>query len=146
MWLRELIDYVDFERYLRRIAHMTIADGGATACVPTRQFPTPLDVWHFPKYPARTAILPPQSQLVHALRAFVSANERYLCEPDTWLGTWIHPMTRYCHLDITTHRVDLDEAFWIAREVGRHERRPIVALYNAKRRQTIYLEPPSIPT
>jgi hypothetical protein len=34
MWLRELIDYVDFERYLQRMARMTIADGGATACVP----------------------------------------------------------------------------------------------------------------
>jgi hypothetical protein len=82
---------------------------------------------------------------VQALRAFIDDNQRSLCEPDSWLGTWIHPVTRYCYLDITTHRADLDEACRVARAVGMHEQRPIVALYNPKRRQTIYLEPLPVP-
>ena len=47
-------------------------------------------------------------------------------------------LERY-YLDITTSRKDLDEARKEAIERGKQDGRRIVALYNSKRDQTVYL-------
>jgi hypothetical protein len=76
---------------------------------------------------------------VEALKSFISANETFLREPDCWLGTWINPQTRCLYLDITTSCRDLDEARKLALDISAHEGRRIVAIYNSKRKETVYL-------
>jgi hypothetical protein len=98
-----------------------------------------MDAWSFPKYPGKTLILPPDVDLVGEIRAFILANESFLSEADCWLGTWIHPKTRYFYLDISTSRPDLDDARNTALEISRREGRRIVALYHSAREETVYL-------
>jgi hypothetical protein len=62
-----------------------------------------------------------------------------LREADSWLGTWINPHTGEYYLDITTSRQDLAEAQATARAISLREGRKIVALYNSKLDQTVYL-------
>lgn len=139
MSLTNLVQHLYFEQYLRQVARATARQGGVTTYVQKRQFLAPIDAWHFPKYPGRTSILAPATPLVPALRHFIIANEYIWREPDCWLGTWINPATHCCYLDITTYLVDLEEARRVALELSVREGRAIVALYNAKRNQTVYL-------
>jgi hypothetical protein len=127
------------ENYLQEIAAATLADGGVAFKLDTCQFLPPMDIWAFPKYPSRTVILPSDVNLVEALQDFVLANEPFFREPDCWLGTWIHPQTREFYLDITTSCTDLDNARKMAFEVSRREGRKIVAIFNSKRKLTVYL-------
>ncbi len=127
------------EKHIRDIAVATLENDGAAFKLDTYLFLPPLDVWAFPKYPSRTAILPSNTDLEDALKDFILTNEQYLREPDCWLGTWIHPNTHEFYLDITTGCEDLDEARKMALEVSRHEGRKVVAIYNSRRRQTVYL-------
>jgi len=127
------------ENYLQEIATATLVNGGAAFKLDTCQFLPPMDVWAFPKYPSRTAVLPSNIDLVEALRGFISTNERFLREPDCWLGTWIHPQTREFYLDVTTSCKDLDEAKKMTLAASQREGRKIVAIYNSKRKLTVYL-------
>ncbi len=127
------------ENFLQEIADATLADGGAAFKLDTRQFLPPMDVWAFPKYPSRTAILPSNIDLVEALGDFISRNEQFLREPDCWLGTWIHPQTHDYYLDITTSCADVDTAIQMALEASRRAGRKTVAIYNSKRKETVYL-------
>ena len=63
----------------------------------------------------------------------------HLQEPDVWLGTWINPNTKYCYLDITTIYPTLEEAKREAFLRSMQESRTIVAIYNFKQNQTVYL-------
>lgn len=128
-----------FERYLLDVAIATLEQGGVTARLDTGEFLAASDVWGFPKYPSRTVILPPASDLVAALKSFIQRNEALLLEANSWLGTWINPANGCCYVDVTTSCADLDEAQRVARELSARDGRKIVALYNACRNQTIYL-------
>ena len=121
------------------MASLTLEKGGTASRPDTRQFLAPMDAWSFPKYPGKTLILPPEADLVGQIRAFILDNESFLSEPDCWLGTWIHPGTRYFYLDIVTSRPDLDEARKMALEISQREGRRIVALYHSGREETVYL-------
>ena len=127
------------EYYIQEIADSTLRNGGVAFKLDTRQFLPPMDVWTFPKYPGKTAILPHNIDLIAALRDFIFANERFLREPDCWLGTWIHPQTHEFYLDISTSCADLQTARKTALEASQREGRKIVAIYNSKRQKTIYL-------
>jgi hypothetical protein len=128
-----------FEKYILEVAIATLEQGGVASRPDTYQFLPPTDSWSFPKYPGRTAILPPDVDLVAELKAFIAANEPLLLEPDCWLGTWINPQTNHFYLDVVTACADLGEARRIALEVSARDGRKIVALYNSKRNETIYL-------
>ncbi len=128
-----------FEKYVLEVAIATLEKGVTVSKLETYQFLPAVDAWGFPKYPSKTAILPPQVDLVNELKNFILANELFLREADCWFGTWINPQTEYFYLDVTTSRDDLNEAKQIALEIGEHEGRRIVALYNSKRDETIYL-------
>jgi hypothetical protein len=139
MVFRTLLERYYFERYVLDVAIMTLAKGGTASNVATYQFLPPTDDWGFPKYPHRTAILPPDVDLAAEIKSFILANETYLQEPDCWLGTWINPHTQHYYLDITTCRKNLAEARQAAIEASYRTGRKIVALYNSKRNQTVFL-------
>ncbi|HVU67403.1 MAG TPA: hypothetical protein VHD63_09760 [Ktedonobacteraceae bacterium] len=124
-----------FEKYLLDLCILTLERGGVTANVLTRQLLPPVDAWCVPRYPEKTRILPPGSDMMPALRAFVEQHQAALASPGIWLGTWIHPLTRCCHLDITELYAGLDEA---RREALKRSR--VLALYNCKHNQTVYLQ------
>lgn len=128
-----------FEKYILEVAIATLEKGGTASKLDTYQFLPPVDAWEFPKYPGKTAILPPETDLVEELRNFISVNETLLKESDCWLGTWINSQTKHFYFDITTSRNDLDEARKTALEIGEREGRKIVALYNSKQDKTVYL-------
>ena len=98
-----------------------------------------MDVWSFPKYPSRTEILPPTVDLETELRKFVIQNESFLSEADCWLGTWINPRTGDYYLDIATGIAELSEARRAAKKASLTEGRKIVAIFNSKRNETVYL-------
>lgn len=121
------------------IVNATIQSGGAAFALDICQLLQPRDLWEFPKYPARTTILPPEVDLAYEVRMFVSRNEDLLREPDCWLGVWTHPQTHDFYLDITTGCTDLDDARRMALDVSQRHGRRIVAIYNSRRKQTVYL-------
>ena len=121
------------------IAAATRANGGAAVKLDSYQFLPPMDVWSFPKYPGKTVILPADVNLEAGLKEFIDTNERSLKEADCWLGTWVHPETHEFYLDISTGCMDLEEAMKKASEASERDGRQIVAVYNSKRKETIYL-------
>ena len=139
MQFRSRLARYHFEKYVLEVAIATLENGGVASKLEPYQFLPPMDIWSFPKYPGKTAILPPEIDLVDGLKNFIAENEQFLREPDCWLGTWIHPRTGHFYLDIATGCDDLDEARRTALEVSTREGRVIVALYNSKRKETVYL-------
>ena len=139
MPFRSLLARYRFEKYILEVAIATLEQGVTASKLDTYQFLQPVDAWGFPKYPGQTAILPPEVDLVTELKKFVSAYEPLLREPDCWLGTWINPQTQHYYLDITTSCDNLDEARRMALDISNREGRRIVALYNSKRKETVYL-------
>lgn len=129
----------DFEKYILEIVRRTLNFGGSASKPNMCGFLPSMDVWSFPKYPARTAILPHTVDLAHELREFIQRNETVLDEEDCWLGTWIHPGSGDYYLDVATGIGDLAEARRAAMQVGAAEGRRIVALFNAKRNETVFL-------
>lgn len=129
----------DFEKYILEVVLATFENGGTASRPDIHQLSPPVDAWEFPKYPARTVILPPDANLADELKKFVTANELFLREPDCWLGTWVHPQTGCFYLDITTRCEDLDEGRRLALEFSERAGRRIVALYNSGRKETVYL-------
>lgn len=124
---------------IRAVVAATLENGGAAVKFDTHEFLPAMDIWSFPKYPGKTVILPADFDLEAGLRDFIDKNEQFLKEPDCWLGTWIHPQTREFYLDISTGSIDLEESMKKAREAGDRDARQIVAIYNPKRKQTIFL-------
>src|ERR1700730_3987530 len=88
---------VYFEKYVLDVCRATIERGGVTSKINTGQFFSSIEAWGLPKYPDRTVILPPGTNLPQQIMAFISLNEVYLREPDCWLGTWINPSTGNCY-------------------------------------------------
>lgn len=129
-----------FDEYLKRVVEETQKHGGTASKPETMEFLPPRDVWSFPKYPSRTAILPPRVDLKTELRAFILRNEMKLNEDDCWLGTWIHPQTREYYLDVATGVVDVNEARRLAGLVSIQDGRNIVAMFNSQRDETIFLQ------
>lgn len=139
MQLQSQLAKEDFEKYVLKVVLATFENGGTASKLDTYELSPPVDAWEFPKYPNRTVILPSEANLLAELKEFVLANEPFLREPDCWLGTWIHPQTRYCYLDITMRCDELDEATKLALEFSEGAGRRIVALYNSWRKETVYL-------
>lgn len=133
------LDPSRFETYVFEVATITRKHGGSASKLDGYELLPPADAWEFPKYPAKTAILPPDADLVEGLKAFISANEMFLREPDCWLGTWINPQTGCFYLDITTSCPDLEEAKRMAFAASQRDGRRIVAIYNSKHRQTVFV-------
>lgn len=123
----------------QKVAHATLSEGGAAYDLNRDGFLLPHDLWSFPKYPGRTRILPSDVDLPAALTDFIIHNEPFLREPDCWLGTWIHPESHEFYLDIATGCTDVEDAIKIARQVSERDGRKIVALYNSKRKDIVYL-------
>lgn len=128
------LEHYRFEKYVLDLCIATVERGGVTSNVRTRQLHPAIDAWSVPKYPEKTLILPPGTNLLPGITTFIQKNRAALYLPDSWLGTWINPFTRCCHLDITEIYVDLDEARNQALQ-----RKQVLALYNFKHNQTIYL-------
>ena len=128
-----------FEEYILRVAAETIKNGGSASRLNKEKFLPPVDVWSFPKYPSRTEILPSTVDLAAELRKFVIQNESFLNEAECWLGTWINPRTKEYYLDIATGVAELSKARETAKRISIEDGRKIVAIFNAKRNETIYL-------
>jgi len=128
-----------FEKYLLDVAIATLEQGGVTSKVNIYQFLDPIDAWGLPKYPSKTVNLPPDADLVEELRKFIQIYHADLLEPDAWLGTWVDPLTQHYYLDITLICPALEEAKREALERSQQEGRTVVALYNFKRNQLVYL-------
>lgn len=139
MRFRTQLEQYYFEKYVLEVVIATLEKGVTASKLDTYQFLAPVDAWGFPKYPDKTVILPADANLVSALKAFITENEVHLRERDCWLGTWVNPETGECYLDITTSCQDLDKARGVARAISQQAGRKIVALYNSKREQTVYL-------
>ena len=122
-----------------RVAAETLKNGGSASRLNEKDFLPPKDMWSFPKYPARTMILPSTVDLAAELRKFVIQNETLLNETDCWLGTWINPRTKEFYLDIATGIVDLNKAVRAAKRISLEDGRKIVAIFNSKRNETAYL-------
>jgi hypothetical protein len=139
MQFRTRLEQYTFEKYILEVSIATLERGGVTTNPHTYQFLAPIDAWGLPKYPGKTAILPPEANIAEELIRFIQVNNRQLQEPDVWLGTWINPYTKYCHLDMTTIYPTLEEAMREASLRSMQESRTIVAIYNFKQNQTVYL-------
>ncbi|HLZ62020.1 MAG TPA: hypothetical protein VKR06_34175 [Ktedonosporobacter sp.] len=139
------LDRYYFEKYILDVSIATLERGGVTSKVDTYQFLLPIDAWGLPKYPGRTMIVAQDANIAEELAQFIRDNEPFLREPDTWLGTWVNPRTRLCHLDITVLSPSLEDARREALRLGQKERRTILALYNFKHNQTVYLEHEAAP-
>ena len=127
------------EEYILRVAAETIKNGGSASKLNDEKFLPPLDLWSFPKYPARTMVLPATVDLAFELRRFITQNEDLLNEEDCWLGTWINPRSGEYYLDIATGIADLSKACNVAKKLSIEDGRKIVAIFNPKRNETIYL-------
>src|SRR5690242_3566915 len=126
MQFETLLDRYYFEKYVLDVSIATLERGGVTSKVDTYQFLPPIDAWGLPKYPGRTAILTSEANLAEELVHFIRQNESDLREPDTWLGTWINPRTRLCHLDITIIFPSLEDARQEALRRGKREQRAVL--------------------
>ena len=128
------LEHYRFEKYLLDLCIVTLERGGVTSNMLTRQFLPPIDAWCVPRYPEKTLILPPGANLLPEIRTFVCQNHALLQDADAWLGTWINPFTRCCHLDVTELYPDFDAA---RQEALKHSQ--VLALYNCMHNQTVYL-------
>ena len=129
-----------FDQYLEAVAEETLKHGGSASKPALCTFLPAQDLWSFPKYPAKTVILPPTVNLTDELRKFITQNADALNEEDCWLGTWIHPQTREYYFDIATGIENIDKAREVAVQAGQRDGRKIVAMFNPCKRQTIFLK------
>lgn len=128
-----------FESYLADIIEKTLSQGGTASKPSQYQFLPVRDLWSFPKYPARTVIVPDTVNLIEAVRNFITQNEAFLNEEDCWLGTWLNPQTEEIYFDVSTGMQDIEVARKTANQAGTREGRLVVAMYNPFRNKTIYL-------
>ncbi|GCE27271.1 hypothetical protein KDA_27550 [Dictyobacter alpinus] len=139
MKFESLLERYHFEKYILEICIATMEQGGVTSKLDTHQFLSLIDAWAIPKYPDKTVILPPHADLHDALLSFVARNEKYLRYADCWLGTWIEPETHNCYLDVVSLCFCLDDAVQKAQALSLSAQRKIVAVYDFKRGEAIYL-------
>ena len=139
MQFADLLETYSFEKYVLEICIATIEHGGATSKLDTYCFVSATEAWGVPRHPDKTAILPPGRNLVQEIKHFIAANETYLREPNSWLGTWIDPYTGNCYLDITTIYTCLGVAVREAIALSQQAQRRIIALYDFKHAQPLYL-------
>ncbi len=139
MQLENLLEQYYFEKYVLDMCIMTLERGGATSKLDTYQFLSSVEAWGIPKYPDKTVVLPCSANLVLEITNFIHANEAHLREVDCWLGTWINPYTDTCYLDITTIYPCLEEARREAIALSERTHRRIVAIYDFKQEQPLYL-------
>ncbi|GAC1388796.1 MAG: hypothetical protein NVS4B11_04180 [Ktedonobacteraceae bacterium] len=78
MHIQAQLEQYYFERYLLEVAIMTLEKGISASRLDTYQFLAPIDAWGFPKYPGKTAILPPDVNLVKELKVFIQAHQSVL--------------------------------------------------------------------
>ena len=128
-----------FKRYLEAVAEKTLQYGGTASNPVALEFLPIRDLWCFPKYPSKTAILPPTVNLTAELESFIDQNKKLLNEDDCWLGTWVNPQTGDYYLDVSTGIKGLEAARETAIRVGNNEGRKIVAIFNPARNETIFL-------
>lgn len=139
MLIRSLLERYYLEKFMLEVSIATLEHGGVTSNLRTQQFLAPIDAWGLPRHPERTLILPPEADIFQELSCFVYANTGYLYAPGSWLGTWINPSTHCCHLDITEICPTLEEARAQALWRNAHSSCTIIAIYNFKKKETIYL-------
>ena len=139
MYFKSELGQYQFERYVLDVAIKTLEKGGTASSLDAYQFLSPVDAWCFPKYPSKTVILPPDMNLLNELKKFIEVNETFLRESNCWLGTWVNSHTKHCYLDITTSCKDLESAKQMAIDISIKDGRKIVAIYNSKLEQTVYL-------
>ncbi|MCB0118409.1 MAG: hypothetical protein KDD72_05235 [Anaerolineales bacterium] len=128
-----------FKRYLEAVAEKTLQYGGTASNPIALEFLPIRDLWCFPKYPSKTAILPPTVNLTAELESFIDQNRKSLNEADCWLGTWVNPQTGDYYLDVSTGIKGLEAARETAIRVGNNEGRKIAAIFNPARNETIFL-------
>ena len=128
-----------FKRYLEAVAEKTLQYGGTASNPVALEFLPIRDLWCFPKYPSKTAILPPTVNLTAELESFIDQNKKLLNEDDCWLGTWVNPQTGDYYLDVSTGIKGLEAARETAIRVGNNEGRKIAAIFNPARNETIFL-------
>ena len=128
-----------FKRYLEAVAEKTLQHGGTASNPVALEFLPIRDLWCFPKYPSKTAILPPTANLTAELESFIDQNRKSLNEADCWLGTWVNPQTGDYYLDVSTGIKGLEAARETAIRVGNNEGRKIAAIFNPARNETIFL-------
>ncbi len=139
MQFEDLLERYYFERYVLDICIATLKRGGVTSKLDTYEFLSSTEAWGLPKYPDRTAILPPGTNMAQAVTTFIETNNNQLREPNCWLGTWIDPSTDLCYLDVTTIYFCREDAMREAIALRDTTRRKIVALYDFKLEQPVYL-------
>lgn len=127
------------ERFLSEVATITLERGWAVGSVVTLQFLPVVDAWGYPKYPDRTLILEPESELMGPLRQFIATNRALLIEPNCWLGTWVHPDTQRVFLDVTTSTEGLLAALEAVGVINRRSQRAVLAIYNSAQNKTVFL-------
>lgn len=134
-----LLERYYLEKFIFEVSIATLEHGGVTSNLRTYQFLDPIDAWALPRYPEKTLILLPGTDISANLRHFIHANADHLHSPGSWLGTWINPATHCCHLDITEIYPSLEEARTQALQRNATSSRAIIAVYNFKQQRTIYL-------
>jgi hypothetical protein len=142
----KILERCYFEKYVLDVSIATLERGGVTSNISTYQFLTSTDAWAVPKYPDKTIRVIPDEYLMQKIVQFIRTNESLLKEPDCWLGTWVDPYTSICHLDITTLYPCLEDARTQALSLNQRAKHAIIALYDCKQQQTVYLREEAIPT
>lgn len=139
MHIRSLSQGDYLEKFIHQVAMATLEHGGVTSNLSTYQFIAPIDAWGLPRYPEKTLVLSPDADIAAGLRHFIAENIDSLHAPDSWLGTWVNPFNRCCHLDIVEICATFEEARIQALQRSAASPRAILAIYNFKRRQTVFL-------
>lgn len=139
MRFNTILERCYFEKYVLDVSIATLERGGVTSDVNTYQFLASTDAWAVPKYPDKTIRVIPDEFLTQKIIQFIRSNETLLKEPKSWLGTWIDPYTNICHLDITTLYPCLEDARGQALSLNQRAQNAIIALYNCKHQQTVYI-------
>lgn len=139
MQFENLLERYYFDRYVLDICITTLERGGVTTKPDTHEFLSSIEAWGLPKYPDKTMIFPVGEYMAQEIKKFIAINKTCLQEPDCWLGTWINPQTYKCYLDITRIYFCLDEARKEAIAQSHKARRKVVALYDFKQGQPVYL-------
>ncbi len=135
-----ILEQYYLEKFILEVSIATLEQGGVTSNLETYQFLAPIDAWGLPRYPERTRVVPPGTDLSRALRRFIQANIDHLRAPGSWLGTWMNPFTHCCHLDITEIYPTFEEAHARASLHNATCSHMIVAMYNFKHDRTVYLQ------
>lgn len=124
---------------IKSIAATTIQDGGVTYSFAKNEFITAADAWFYPQYPAITRIVP-VNDLTQALSDYVDRHAELLEQNNMFLGTWMNPESKNCHLDITTCRATKEEARKEARRINGEDSGQILAIYNPQRDTSVRLD------